>query len=239
LFSLWLGSYLNYMGYKILLVAATPAEAESANKIIRINDMKGFRRFGDLSIEVLIAGIGSVSTAWSLKHWFDNNTHPDLAINIGIAGSYNDCYKPGDITMPVTDCFADFGIEDHENGFLSIFEAELIARDQFPYKRGWLKADLKQFNNLEKVIPFVKAVTVNMTSGSSASIERIKSKFNPDVETMEGATFFYICAMEKIPFLAVRAISNKVEPRNKSNWIVSMALNNLANRLEDLLLVLK
>ena len=45
---------------------------------------------------------------------------------------------------------------------------------------------------------------------------------------MEGATFFYICAREKIPFLSLRAISNKVEPGNRDAWDIQLALGNLA-----------
>jgi futalosine hydrolase len=224
---------------KILFVAATSAEAETLSKINGIVDLKDFYRFGDFAIEVLITGIGGMSTAWSLKQWFDNNPRPNLVINIGIAGSYNACYKVGDVVMPVTDCFADFGIENSDNEFLSVFGAGLIGKDEYPYKAGWMKADLRSFKNLDKVVPFVKAVTVNTATGSTSSVEKITNKFNPDIETIEGATFFYICAMEKIPFLAVRAISNKVESRDKSKWNIPLALNNLANRLEDILLVLK
>jgi len=54
---------------------------------------------------------------------------------------------------------------------------------------------------------------------------------------MEGATFFYICAIEKIPFLAIRAISNKVEPRNKKGWNIPLALNNLAGKMNEVLLM--
>jgi futalosine hydrolase len=55
---------------------------------------------------------------------------------------------------------------------------------------------------------------------------------------MEGATFFYICCRENIPFLALRAISNKVELRNKNNWNIALALNNLSEKLVDVLLML-
>jgi futalosine hydrolase len=64
-------------------------------------------------------------------------------------------------------------------------------------------------------------------------------KFNPDIETMEGATFFYICSLENIPFLALRAISNKVERRNKINWKIALALNNLSEKLKEVLLTLE
>ena len=69
------------------------------------------------------------------------------------------------------------------------------------------------------VLKPVRAITVNSATGSEATIRKLVKKFNPDIETMEGATFFYICSREKIPFLAIRAISNRVEPRDKSNGI--------------------
>jgi futalosine hydrolase len=227
------------MGSKLLFVVATSYEAVTISKIKGIVNQQGFYRFGDFTIDVLVAGIGSASTAWSMKQWFDTNQKPNLVINIGIAGSFNPCYKIGDVVMPVADCFADFGIENSDNEFLSVFEAGLLGKNEFPYRKGNIQADISSFSNLDKVVPFVKAVTVNMASGSDSTIEKIRNKFNPDVETMEGATFFYICAMEKIPFLAVRAISNWVEPRDKTKWNIPLALNNLANKLEEILLVLK
>ena len=227
------------MALKLLFVAATTTEAIAISKINGIVEKTGFYKFGDIYIEVLIAGIGCASTAWSLKHWLDNNQRPDLAINIGIAGSYNNCYKIGDVVMPVEDCFADFGVENGDKECLTVFEAGLLNKDESPFKNGRLKVDLSHYPNLDKVITFVKGATVNMATGSSLTFEKIKNKFNPDIETMEGATFFYICAREKIPFLAVRAISNKVGPRNKNNWNIPLALNNLTNRLEDILLLLK
>jgi futalosine hydrolase len=63
-------------------------------------------------------------------------------------------------------------------------------------------------------------------------------KFNPDIESMEGATFFYICRREKIPFLALRAISNIVEIRNRSNWDIKLALLNLAEKLNEVFLTM-
>jgi futalosine hydrolase len=56
---------------------------------------------------------------------------------------------------------------------------------------------------------------------------------------MEGATFFYICSMENIPFLALRAISNRVEKRNRDNWNITLALKNLSEKLNDVLLTLQ
>ena len=84
----------------------------------------------------------------------------------------------------------------------------------------------------------VNAITVNTATGSDATRDKLVRKFNPDIETMEGATFFYICRRENIPFLALRAISNIVEIRNKSNWNIKLALLNLAEKLNEVLLTM-
>jgi len=89
------------------------------------------------------------------------------------------------------------------------------------------------------IVKPVRAITVNAATGSEKTRRMHLEKFNPDIETMEGATFFYICSQENIPFLALRAISNMVERRNKSNWKIPLALNNLSDKLIEVLLTLK
>jgi futalosine hydrolase len=226
------------MPFKILYVTATRAEAEVLNEIRGINSVPGGFRFGNCEIVLLVAGIGSVSTAWSLKQWITLNGKPDLAINGGIAGSYNDKYKPGDVVMPVYESFADAGIEDGDN-FLTLFESGLMGADEFPFKKGLLISDNEHVNALKQIISPVKAITVNTATGSERTRSRLLKKFNPDIETMEGATFFYICSLENIPFLALRAISNRVEPRNRNNWEITLALKNLSEKLFEVLLTLK
>jgi futalosine hydrolase len=47
------------------------------------------------------------------------------------------------------------------------------------------------------------------------------------VESMEGAAFHYVCLQEGMPFAQVRAISNYVTPRDKSQWQMKDAIVNL------------
>jgi len=110
------------MSFKILYVTATRAEAETLSAINGMIPYPGGFLYGKLEITILVAGIGAVTTAWSLKQWLASNDKPDLAINGGIAGSYNDDINIGAVVMPVSDCFADSGIEDGEN-FLTLSEA--------------------------------------------------------------------------------------------------------------------
>lgn len=112
------------MSYKILFVAATPVEAEAIGKVSSMKSIPGDYNSANLDIHILVAGIGSISTAWEMQKWISVNAKPDLAINTGIAGSYNEEIKIGDVVMPVTDCFADSGVEDG-NSFLTLHEAGL------------------------------------------------------------------------------------------------------------------
>ena len=226
------------MSFKILFVTATGAEFDTLKKIRGMIPRDERFYFGDLEIINLVTGVGSISTAWTMKQWLSMNGNPDLAINAGIAGSYNMELIIGDVVMPVSDCFADAGIEDGDT-ILTLAEAGLSGADEFPYRNGLLYPDEMYHNKFRNILKPVNAISVNTATGSVISMRRLIKKYNPDIETMEGATFFYICSREKIPFLALRAISNRVEKRNKNNWNIELALDNLSEKLNDVLLTLK
>ena len=223
------------MSFKILYVTATRPEGDTLKKfreIMSYND-----RLDSFETDLLITGVGSMATAWSLKQWIILNEKPDLAIDAGIAGSFNERLNIGDVVMPVSDCFADAGVEDGEN-FLTLSESGLISANDFPYKDGLLYTDTRYNEKMKSILKPVRAITVNTANGSETTKGKLLKKFNPDIETMEGATFFYICSREDNPFLALRAISNKVESRNKNNWNIDLALHNLSEKLIDVLLTL-
>jgi len=227
------------MSFKVLYVTATMPEAEALKRISGIMSLMGGYRFGNLEISVLVTGVGSAATAWGIKQWISENGKPDLAINGGIAGSYKiEKFAIGDVVMPGTDCFADSGIEDGEI-FLTLFEAGLSAADEFPFQNGLLHTDARYSIRIKTLLKSVNAITVNSATGSECTKIKLINKYNPDIETMEGATFFYICAMENIPFLALRAISNRVEPRDKSKWNIPLALDRLSEKLKEVLIRLE
>jgi futalosine hydrolase len=227
-----------YMSFKILYIAATAKEADVLKKLMGILSLQDEIRFRNFEISVLVTGVGSIATAWALKQWISLNEKPDLAINAGIAGSYNEKLNIGDVVMPVTDCFADAGIEDGDD-FFTLHEAGLTDKDEIPFRDGLIFSDTTYSELMKDILKPVKAITVNTATGSESTREKLFRKFNPDIETMEGASFFYICTREKIPFLALRAISNKVEPRNRSKWNITLALDNLSEKLNEVLIILE
>lgn len=225
------------MSLNILYVAATYTEADILKKIKGIiSDSTGYR-LNNLKINTLVTGVGSISTAWAMKQWITENGRPDFALNSGIAGSYQDDILIGDVVMPICDCFADIGIEDGEN-FLTLFESGLSDSNEFPFKDGILLADGVFSEKMKNRIKGVRAITVNTSTGTELTRSKMLSKFNPDIETMEGATFFYICKRENIPFLALRAISNRVGYRNLKNWNIQLALDNLSEKINEILIIL-
>lgn len=226
------------MSFKILYVAATVGEADILKNLKGILSHREKVHIRNFEISVLVTGVGSMATAWALKQWISLNEKPDLAINAGIAGSYNEKLNIGDVVMPVTDCFADAGIEDGDN-FLTLHEAGLTDKDEIPFRDGLIFSDSTYSELMKIILKPVKAITVNTATGSESTRERLFGKFNPDIETMEGAAFFYICTREKIPFLALRAISNKVETRNRSKWNITLALDNLSEKLNEVLIILE
>jgi futalosine hydrolase len=101
-----------------------------------------------------------------------------------------------------------------------------------------IEADRSYAGKFIHLMKPVKAVTVSTSTGCESTRKRLVEKFNPAIETMEGASFFYICARESIPFFAVRAISNRIETRNRDSWNIPLALDGLAEKLAEVFKIL-
>ncbi|HLP74355.1 MAG TPA: futalosine hydrolase [Bacteroidales bacterium] len=226
------------MQKRILFVTATALESRALERVEGIKAENGVFRFGHFEIVPLVAGVGQVSTVYNISKWLARNGHPDIALNTGIAGSFKADPAAGAVVIIKNDCFADLGIEDHEK-FLTLAERGLADPDEFPFSNGWIHADEKYISLFEKKFTAVNAITVNTVTGSDKTISRLVEKFNPSLETMEGASFFYICRRESIPFLAIRAVSNSIEPGNRHTWKIELALESLSLRLREIFLMLE
>jgi len=209
----------------ILLIAATSLEIQPTIDWIEKQGLSS-------KITILISGIGTPATMYSTMKTIVSQ-QPELIIQAGIAGSFNTSIKIGDVVIAKSEQWCDLGIEDHEQ-FRTIFDMHFTNPNAQPYDCGEIQCnspDIKSIKNLQKV----KAITTNTTHGNRISIEKIVQKFNPHIESMEGAAVAYICAMEHIHFLEIRSISNLVEPRNKKAWNISLAIENLNKELQKII----
>jgi futalosine hydrolase len=186
-------------------------------------------KYGTLGIDILVTGVGSIFSTYYLTKALNENNY-DLAINIGIAGSFDYFLEQGFVVNVIQDQFADLGVEENDN-FYTLSEKELMNENIYPFRKEILKNQGSyDIDEIDSLIP-VKAITVNRLIGSLDSIEKLKNKFKPEIMTTEGAAFFYVCLMENIPFLQLRAISNFVEIRKVENWNIPLALKNLTESI--------
>ena len=186
------------------------------------------------SAEIIVTGVGGAAMSWALQKRFNSGPLPLLVVNAGIAGSYVSDLRPGEVCIPRSDCFADMGVDDN-GSFIPVFNASLADPDAWPFRGGRIVCGGKWIEIIGTKYPVVRAATVNMSSGSAPVIERIMRSWDPQIETMEGAWFAYTCAMSHIEWLAVKAISNMVEPRNIKKWDIPLALRNLEKAMTDIL----
>jgi len=221
---------------KILYVTSTAIEAEALINVAGLKTQCTGTRYSynNIDIDLLVAGVGTVATTWNMTKWLSHTPPPCLVINVGIAGSFNPIIEIGDVVMPVADCFADLGIEDG-NSFLTLSEAGIVSGNEFPFKNDFIYCDNSFCKKLTPIVKPVRAITINSVTGSEATKEKMVVKFNPDIETMEGVASFYVASLEKIPFIAVRAISNMVGRRDKTKWDIPLALKNLTTKLSEIL----
>jgi futalosine hydrolase len=197
----------------ILIVAATkfeiePLAAQLGNKV-----------------DVLVTGAGMVPTAFGIARRLSAHTY-DLVINLGIAGSFDRNFNLGDVLEITEDTLAELGAQDGE---------AFIPIDTL----GFGESVFNPTTSLDEVYPGfylkkAKAITVNTVHGHEPSIQKVQQRLNPQLESMEGAAFFYACRQMNVPCMQIRAVSNYVEKRNREAWNIGLAIKNLNTFATDL-----
>lgn len=202
---------------KILIISATELELNGLKKHLSESVIA--------QCDFYVCGVGMVHTCFELTRILLNNTY-DLAIQIGIAGAFDRTLKLAEVVWVTKDTFSEMGAQDHDE-FLSLIQLGLQSHDEFPY--NWSDLVPKPIKDAHALQKFkqVKGITVNTVHGNAQSILNTQMRISPQVESMEGASFFYVCMKLNVPCVQLRAISNYVEPRNKENWEIRLALDNL------------
>ena len=221
----------------MLIVSATAAEIEplrqklSASWITHQNTLTR----GEVTVEFLITGVGIHATTYALTWRLLTNPKPTLAIQAGIGGAINPAFRIGETYHVISEEFGDLGAEDKDGSFLNAFDLGLVNPDSPPYQAGKL---LNQTAREYDFLPRAAGITVNKVHGSAESISKLRSSTDADIESMEGAAFFYVCLLREVPFLEIRSISNLVEPRDRAAWNIPLAVDSLANHLLEIINIL-
>lgn len=195
---------------KPLIVSATRLEIMSSIAFLEKNN-----------IPYLVTGVGMVATSCSVTKQLMTEKY-DCIINVGIAGALDSSLKIGQLVEVFEDNLSELGAEDHDQ-FIKVEDLG-FGVSQFtpipPY-------------NINTQLTKGIGITVNTTHGNEQSIKKIKEIY-PDAttESMEGAAVFYVANEFGVSCLQVRAISNYVEKRDKSNWNIPLAIQNLNDWLQ-------
>lgn len=198
----------------ILIVAATRMELEG------LRSLCSPQQFPNLDIQWQVTGVGMVSTAMHLAMALQGRNSGCIALNVGVAGTFDLSLAIGSVVQVSDDRIAYFGAEDHDT-FIGAEEIGLCAVEDVELHATLVTAHL----------PKVRGITVNAAHGNAGSIQRTMDRYAPQVESMEGAAFFHVCRHFGVSAMQIRAISNRVEPRDRAAWNLPLALHNLAQAM--------
>jgi len=200
---------------RILVVSATSFEIEGLKS--EVGSRKSDSGLKTLDLELLITGVGMVATSFALGKHLATNQY-DLVINLGIAGSFDRNIALGEVVEVVEDQLSELGAEDDE-AFLPI--------ETLGFGESIFKTDTRLSSYTDQQLKQVSAITVNTVHGHESSIQKITDRIQPQLESMEGAAFFYACKQAGVQCLQIRAVSNYVEKRNRDAWQIGLAIKNL------------
>jgi futalosine hydrolase len=180
--------------------------------------------------KLLITGVGAAATIYALTKQVLQEK-PDLVIQAGVAGTFMQDGL-GRVFVVKEDRFADLGVE--ENGkWRDVFDMGLAHPDESPFHNGWLKNENSFIRELN--LPLATSITNNEITTNKSRINLLRSKYQPSLESMEGAAHHFVCLQEKVPFIQIRAVSNIVGERDKSKWQMREAIENLNIALTNIL----
>jgi len=206
-----------------LIVAATPIEITPFLGYFKSSNIK--------NIDILITGIGLTATTYSLMRQL-RLKKPYVVLQAGVGGCFDTSIPLGQVVVVKQEAIADQSVIEL-NQLKTLFDLKLVPQDQFPFKKGWLinNSEVLKKTTLKKV----KGISVNEITTSKQKVKFYTETFNPVVESMEGAALHYVCLMENIPFIQLRAVSNYIAERNKKNWNMKESILNLNKEIIKLL----
>lgn len=218
---------------EILVLSATAFEQQ----VLREQMVKGVRRevaarewvsgrINEREVLLLATGIGAVNTAHALTCVLQA-TRPEWVLQVGVGGAYpSSGLRVGDLALANEEWYGDMGVRTAEGWQgaeligIPVLQKAATYFNRFPLDDAWVQKAVE-------ILPEATVgafVSVQECSGTDAlGIER-EERFDGVCENMEGAAAAHMCALYEVPFVEVRAMSNRVEARDRDAWDLPLAL---------------
>lgn len=166
-------------------------------------------QLGNHEVVVVQSGIGKVNAAICAQILIDDFQVTHI-INTGVAGSLNSDLDIGDIVVSVDAVQHDFTVEaiGFKKGEIPFTGLAAFAADEDLRK--------KAMDAVHAVLPEINVVEGRVCSGDQfISSDEVKAQiinnFAGDCTEMEGAAIAQVCYLNNVPFVILRAISDKAD----------------------------
>lgn len=191
--------------------------------------------FGTMKAVVVQSGMGKVHAAICAQILVDDFAVTHI-INTGVAGSLNAKLDIGDIVVSVDAVQHDFTVEaiGFKKGEIPYTGQVAFAADE--------ELRQKAVQAVGTALPQVRAVEGRVCSGdqfisSQEAKDRIVTEFRGDCAEMEGAAIAQVCYVNKIPFVILRAISDKADDSSSVSFeeFTTLAAKNSSSLVQFML----
>ena len=218
---------------KEVSVIANLMKKKKIKKIYELEFTEG--KVNNIQYVLVQCGVGKVNASRTTQILI-HNFKVDAIINVGTAGSINDNLEIGDIIIGEKIVQHDFDITafGHEKGYISNI-GKYFCSDKNLVKRIQNIGEKIGLNNKFNIKKGIIA-TGDIFCTSIRMKENIKKKFGADCVEMEAGAIAQVCTLDKIPFIIIRAISDKPNEKNQIDFekYLDMATNRYAKIIENL-----
>jgi futalosine hydrolase len=180
------------------------------------------------AVDILETGVGPVEAAIATAAALARKPY-EAVINVGIGGAFRPRASVGEAVLVVSDALADLGLE---GGAPLVLPGGTILVERQDADAGLLR-DVASLG-----LKTARGVTVSSVTTTAATAQRLQSRYDADIESMEGFSVLRAAAAARVPALQLRGVSNYVGPRADGEWdfvagsqAASIALGSVLERL--------
>lgn len=188
-------------------------------------------------LSCLVTGVGKTASAVSLCEYV--HAHPVERVFIfGVAGAFvsdpgsqRATLEVGELVWVQRDLLLDEGVQ-LEEGFLDLDALSLRGEQPQDYRAcaSWMQRLQQRLPG-----PALVGATVSTCSSTDALAKQRQGQAPVQVETMEGAALAHVCDRRSLPWVQLRAVSNRCGQRDQGGWDLPLALESLRQGLDKLL----
>ena len=182
----------------------------------------------DAALDWALCGIGPAAASVTTSHLI-RHLRPDRVVLAGIAGAFARAgLALGDIYAVTRETLADTGYADDDRFYnLDAMNLPMLPREDRQFGCDFELADLPGD------LPTTRAITVAAVTNSTRRADTLWRTFGAGLENMEGAAVALACALDWVPFSELRAVSNRVGPRDPRSWQVREPLERLGTWIHE------